>query len=351
MRRHTPRDRVVHAAKWLVANLLHWTGVLALWRRRLRGKVVVLAYHRLLPADADTWSHPGIVVSPATFERQLHLLRRYFHPLSLDAFEDFLYGRTTLSRPACLVTFDDGWIDTYAEAWPALGRVGVPAIVFLATSQVGSDTTFWQERLGALLGHAAKMARHDAAFTQRLPAVLASCGLESLTDAVLRADRDGIIKGLRAMKSREAFDPAGAVETVAALLPEQPGLGLDRFMSWSQARSMLEGGLVTFGAHGHLHAIMTDLSPEDLRRDLETCKETLAREIRRPVSSMSYPNGNWRTEVADQVRQAGFSTAFTMERGFTTAGDDPYSVRRVNIHEDNTRSGAMFLAHVLGVFS
>jgi peptidoglycan/xylan/chitin deacetylase (PgdA/CDA1 family) len=350
MRRHTPRDRVVHAAKWLVANLLYWTGGLALRRRHLRGKVIVLAYHRLLPHGADTWSHPGIVVSPETFEQQLHLLRRYFQPLSLAAFEDFLYGRVEFSRLACLVTFDDGWIDTCTEAWPALRRVGLPAAVFLATSQVGSDTTFWQERLGALLGYASKLAQDDAAFTQSLSATLASCGLQSVTDSVLRADKDGIISGLRAMKSHDAFDPARAIEIVSALLPGQPSLGLDRFMTWHQARGMLEGGLITFGAHGHLHAIMTDLSPQELARDLETSKETLAREIERPVKSMSYPNGNWKAEVVDQVRRAGFATAFTMERGFASAGDDPHCVRRVNIHEENTRSSAMFLAHVLGVF-
>lgn len=68
------RARAIAAVKEAVAAGLYHTGALRLLtRRRLRGRAVVLTYHRVL-ADDDvprSWSHPAIVVRRRTFERHL----------------------------------------------------------------------------------------------------------------------------------------------------------------------------------------------------------------------------------------------------------------------------------------
>ena len=154
------RDRVVYSAKWGVAQTLHRSGLLALRRRRaLHHRAVVLVYHRLLPKGTDTWSHPGIVVTPATFERHMRILQREFRLLTLQEFEHHVTTGIPFRPSSCLVTFDDGWIDTYTEACPILSRLRVPAVVFLPTRYIGSDRPFWQERLGWLLCSASKILR------------------------------------------------------------------------------------------------------------------------------------------------------------------------------------------------
>ena len=49
------------------------------------------------------------------------------------------------------------------------------------------------------------------------------------------------------------------------------------------------------------------------------------------------------------VRKNGFGVAFTTERGFVTCNDDRFTLRRVNVHEDMTRTMPMFLARVTGL--
>ena len=51
------------------------------------------------------------------------------------------------AKPLCLLTFDDGWRDTYATAYPWLKRFGMPATVFIATGSIERRGGFWVEQL------------------------------------------------------------------------------------------------------------------------------------------------------------------------------------------------------------
>lgn len=350
MSRSGPRDRAVYRVKWCIANLLYWSGLLRLLSRfRLRHAAVVLAYHRVLPADSETWSHPGIIVTPTTFDMHLQLLRRYFRLLTLDEFVSHLATAHSFETASCLVTFDDGWFDTYEVAWPQLETQGVPAAVFLATSFVGTADTFWQERLGRCLGRVSERLRRRELEEARVTETLATCGLGALVPAVRGGDRQAIIAGVRSLKGAAGFDPFEAISLLSSLGEVHTAIGLDRFMTWEDARRLAADGRVRLGGHGHRHAIMTALSAEELAADLAVCREMIEGCAGANPQAMSYPNGNWNAAVRDAAGAAGFAVAFTMDSGSVSHGDHPRTVRRVNIHEGITDTPALFLARVLGV--
>src|SRR6201999_329515 len=108
------------------AATLYYSGALWLYAAvKLRGKAVVLMYHRVLPSGADSFSHAGIVVTPQTFERHMRFFARHFRLLDLAGFRKELDGG--FGPRACLVTFDDGWQDNHRHALPVLRRHRVPA--------------------------------------------------------------------------------------------------------------------------------------------------------------------------------------------------------------------------------
>jgi peptidoglycan/xylan/chitin deacetylase (PgdA/CDA1 family) len=351
MRRRSARDRVVYAAKWLVVHAMEASGLLTLWARvALRRNAVVLVYHRLLPEGTETWSHPGIVVTPSTFERHMRLLKRRFRPLTLGDFERHLTTREPFPAGSCLVTFDDGWNDTYTKAFPILKHHAIPAVVFLPTRFIGSTDTFWQEHLGWLLGEAGKIVRSEPAFRAQLEATLASCNMSSFGEVAIDGQRHEIMARIRDLKLDATVEPERATEALGLLLRDRPGLAHgDRFMTWDQAREMAREGMA-FGVHGHTHRIMTSLSEAELSSDLDTARAIIEREIGVPVTSMSYPNGNWNESVATLVKARRFRAAFSMNPGHTAADDPPFSVRRLNIHEDVTGNDAFFMARILNVF-
>ena len=106
---------------------------------------------------------------------------------------------------------------------------------------------------------------------------------------------------------------------------------------------------IAFGGHGAEHRLLTDIPPNEARLEIRESSAVVAEKIGETVPTFSYPNGNWNEEVAGQVKSSGYRLAFTTQPGFVRCDDDRFALRRVNVHEDGTRTPAMFLARVVGL--
>jgi peptidoglycan/xylan/chitin deacetylase (PgdA/CDA1 family) len=154
---------------------------------------------------------------------------------------------------------------------------------------------------------------------------------------------------VRSKKREHDWDPQAAVRAVSALVPEAESRdSIDRFIDWDQAREMARGG-VSFGSHSDSHRLLTTLAPDDLEREVHVSSASLERGLcARPVA-FCYPNGDWNPAVARIVAQR-FALAFSTRRGRVDARhEDRFAIRRVNVHEDMTRTEPLMLARVLGI--
>lgn len=335
-----------------VVYALYGVGALHLLAHfRLRRRAIVLMYHRVLSSEArsDSWSHPAIIVTRETFARHMQVLQRHFRALSLTEFQASL-DRGSFEPRSCLVTFDDGWIDTYTEAWPILRRYHIPAVVFLPSAYIGTGDVFWQERLGRLLHAIWGRARTDRAFAEEARAALAATQLDGVLDFDERGLRGRIMDLVRARKADNSTDPAAPVRQLLPLVPDafDQGAHIDRFIDWDQAREMARDG-VTFGAHGHTHRRLTTLAPDDVRMEVETSRAAVTSGLSASAAAFAYPNGDSSETVAAVVASARFNVAFSTVRGRVDAAADRLTLRRINIHEDMTSSTPMFLARLVGI--
>jgi peptidoglycan/xylan/chitin deacetylase (PgdA/CDA1 family) len=347
------RARVISAIKEALAAGLYHTGALRLLtQRRLRGRAVVLTYHRVL-ADDDvprSWSHPAIVVRRRTFERHLATIQRYFDVLSLPAFAARMESGQDFPRPSCLVTFDDGWLDTYTEAWPALKARGVPAAVFLPADYIDSDRMFWQEQASGLLDAVAGHARRDAAFAARARTALAPFGLDRVLDVPQEACRHAIVDAMQRQKMDDPASERSPLRVLRELAAGGAGTETaDAFMTWDQVREMAGGG-ISFGGHGVTHRLLTTLSRAEVETEIVGSRAALDRELPGHAIAFCYPNGDWNRAVAEVVQAHGFRLAFSTERGLAGPDNERFAIRRINMHEDVTRSVPLFLARLAGVF-
>jgi peptidoglycan/xylan/chitin deacetylase (PgdA/CDA1 family) len=328
----------------LLASVLYRTGILGfLASRRLRRRAVVLMYHRVLPPAeiASSPSHPGIIVSTESFNEQMAWLSTKFRCLDLQSFTERLTGDQPFEDRSCLVTFDDGWKDNFAHAYPVLQSHAVPATIFLAAGFIGGRQRFWQERLAGLIRAA---CRHGAL----------SGELEKLLGRCLKADDSDLHEEISRVISGLKQQPAEAVEKLTAQLSEMLEEGKAEedgdahFLSWEEVRAMAAGG-IDFGAHGLSHTILT--GPEtDVGMELIESKRLVEQETGRQVTVFCYPNGDYDDTIARQVRESGYRAAFSTEPGFVAGGDDAYAVKRINIHEHMTRTIPLFLARIVGLW-
>jgi peptidoglycan/xylan/chitin deacetylase (PgdA/CDA1 family) len=124
--------RLAKAALAIGAGALQGIGA----QRALRPRITVLLYHRVSDAARD-----NLTVGVAQFESQMAWLRRHCELLSI---EEVLACKTIprSRRPLVCVTFDDGYVDNYLHAVPALLRHEVPAAFFVSTGIVGTAQSF-----------------------------------------------------------------------------------------------------------------------------------------------------------------------------------------------------------------
>lgn len=329
--------------KNLLAGLLYGSGLLSLLIRwRFRNRAVVLTYHRVLPGESlrETFSHEAIIVSPQAFGRHLAALKRHFRILDPTEFVTRLRSHDFTRQPSCLITFDDAWSDNHTHAFPILRRHSAPAVIFVPTDYIGTGMLFWQERLG----HLVKAVCRD--LPERAGEILRPYGWDYLAELSSAEQIDEIKSIIRDIKNKAYPEIDALIADLEAVLGDaRPDYGLDSYLSVAQMREMQQGG-VSFQSHGCSHRILTRLSPQEVRHEMDASRRWLEEHLdTRPIAH-AYPNGDHDTAVAECCTQTGYHAAFTTVYGDVMPDSDPYTIRRINVNENAAPNEARLLLNL-----
>ena len=330
----------------LAALGYHWTGTYKLLHR---GKVLILCYHRVVP-DRDPgidFLQPGMYVTTSAFESHLEALTKRYEVVSLADLVN--YRLKDDRRCYCVITFDDGWRDNYLHAFPILKRYGLPATIFIATDYVGTRRWFWSDQISWLLYH------RERPFRSAVEDLVGRSGYGRVPERVLDLmDReegssmqmrvDALVEGLKAFNEDEIYRFLEALRGLGLVHPEEP-----LFLDWDEVMEMSGKG-ISFGSHTRTHRILTRLHEEDLRDELEGALEALKARGVHYVPVLAYPNGDADMRVEEMARASGYIGAVSASFGFESiAPENPFSLRRIGIHQDVAASTALFNFRLSGL--
>lgn len=139
-------------AVFLAILALLAAGAVVAFRRACRtesrpDRILGLLYHRLVTDDQYARCPPTekiFSIAAGRFKEQMEYLKREgYSVVTLDAVVDYLKRGTTLPPKPVLVTFDDGCVSVYDQAFPVLRSLGFPAVLFVTT-----DPASWVFSLG-----------------------------------------------------------------------------------------------------------------------------------------------------------------------------------------------------------
>lgn len=104
--------------------------------------IPVLMYHMI----GEIPDNPA-VLSEQHFRQQLELLKKEgFHPISLTELYDYMKNNAAVPTKPVVLTFDDGYPDTYSIVMPLMKEYGFKATVFIPADEVGKRLTWDQIR-------------------------------------------------------------------------------------------------------------------------------------------------------------------------------------------------------------
>jgi peptidoglycan/xylan/chitin deacetylase (PgdA/CDA1 family) len=324
--------------KYLFAQLVYRSG---LWRAASGGRaVVILTYHRVCREGETAGLHPGMYVTAATFQRHMGLLRKFFRFLSAAELEDRLRtGRVPDRRPACLVTFDDGWKDNLRHAWPVLAGQDLPAVVFVMSDTVRRGVVPDELRFLLMLENGHLLPRETRSRIRNLLDPDRSGYWESGNgDSTAELDRlVGVFKDAPPDRRRE----------IIARGADLPLTMPDRFLAAADLRAPDCPRRLEIGSHTVTHASLDRLDAAAKRREIHSSFVELQAEFPCFYPILAYPSGRYDPEAVRIAGESGYRLAVTARPGRVDPSDRPLALPRVSMHEDVSWCNALFVCRLL----
>jgi peptidoglycan/xylan/chitin deacetylase (PgdA/CDA1 family) len=279
----------------------------------------ILAYHRVAELrDTPALDVRTVSATPEGFAWQMKHLAGFYSVVSMPEVLEAVEKGRPLPKRAVLITFDDAYADFAEIAWPILKHLRLPATMFVPTAYSNQpERAFWWDHLYQAFAATTRAAIYVSPFGN-LP--------------LLPLDQKR--RSLRAVQNHVTTLPhCEAMRLVDSLCAE---LGLScakgaSVLTWKQLRQLSSEGL-TLGSHTRTHPLMTQITPEQMREEVQGSQEDLQREIGACLPIFCYPNGNHNDAVVRVLREQGIRLAFTTLSGPNKLGSsDPLRLHRTVI--------------------
>ena len=306
---------VRHAVKWLSGP-----------------QATIFTFHRVLPAEKDCFE-PEMSTRVEKFADFLDWIQENYQVVgSLDEIVARNGKPSMKGRPECAITFDDGWYDNFAYAFPELTRRGLTATIFLATRYIGTDLRLWQERLW-LCWQELKTEDNRREVLERV--ARRTPWFPPVGTQGDRTDYGSLRRLLMTRASMEAEEFSRRIEESGDLSRALSGRS---FLDWDEVKKMQAAG-IRFGSHTLNHTLLPNASPSQAEREIRDSREELAARIKENVTGFAYPWGALGPNSYEQVRQAGYEFAVTTKPGLVKHSSDRFLLPRVSVSDSVLDAG------------
>jgi len=287
--------------------------------------LLVLNYHRVGNPGNTLFDHDLWSATAEDFEQQVRFLKKNFDVVGLGALDDLLVRRSR--ERAVMLTFDDGYLDNYELAFPALRTHGVPAVFFVTTGFLDRGPLAWWDEIAWMVNR-----------SPRSSLSLRSWLAEPVTwvNGHRSAAIGRLLKTFKSLPTKETavFLEDVAQETGSGRAAKSVADGL--WMNWDHVREMVRGGM-SIGSHTVTHPILSRVDDEQLRFELTESKRRLEEELSIPIDSISYPVGqpdSFNARCWEVAEQAGYRWAFSYYGGFIPELANRFDLKRTAIELD-----------------
>lgn len=277
--------------------------------------MVVLCYHRVNDIH-DDWNN--ITVTQNTFIKQLQYLRQNY---------DIVYSCNDIYKEhAVAITFDDGYEDTYLNAFPILKQLNIPATLFISTLCIDQENEDWCNELSRLIIEGGKGKTHLQFRGETYPVstleerkntnrqifrIIKSDDIDVRNDSMMEI---GKWSGQEGAKPRLAF----------------------RMLRSLQIQELATSNLIRIGAHTVTHPSLSTLSESSQESELINSKNKLEEITGKIITEFAYPFGyprDYSEKTITLLKKVGFERAFITHHFERHSDDAKYEIRRLCISE------------------
>lgn len=298
--------------------------------------LLILNYHRVGAPEECRYNSELFNATVESLDEQVSHLKSRCHVATLEEVVEIVgkqQGKRRRWRHGmALITFDDGYLDNFTQAFPILRSHGVQGTFFLPTSFIGTLRIPWWDAIAFLI-KASSCRKIRLRHPYALEIDLCEQGIQATTRQIVRV--------YQSVRSSPGFDSgeflAALAESCGVELPEPAPERL--FLDWREAAEMLRSGMA-IGSHTQSHEILAGLSDEEEEREIRGSREELRRRLGFEAEAFSYPEGlpsSFLPRTCAALERAGYRIAVSYYGGINRPGDvRPFDLRRIEIGADHS---------------
>jgi len=295
-------------------------------------KLLVLVYHRILPEV--TFNPLNTIVSVRTFIQQLDLLANKYPIVSLkDAIAQCRSGGETADVQIVL-TFDDGYWDSYEVAFPILRKKGLPAAFFVVTNYIDSDRPVWDWEIVTLLN----------AYREIIEVEVEGAVLRQRKNERRISFAERILERIKSADVETAKKVVEILRQQSRDYPRLHSLEDGVCMKWEQVRTMCQNGM-EIGSHSLSHRSLARIPLEEAITEITKSKQIIEDNTKANCDHFAFPFGSetdYSEVLVERVERAGFETCLLNIHGYNHLREDTFCLRRIIMTESTN------LAYLLG---
>jgi len=242
--------------------------------------LIVLAYHT--------------VTDRKKFEAQLHFLKNNYNIINVGELEEHLFKGNKLLPNSLLISFDDGDISVLESGLPLLKKHKLPSVMFVITSLIDSDNTFWCRWVEKAFQNQGK----------------------SYAEARSKVNHLKKISNKNRMVYLNSLDPVNSRQ----LTKEDLGT--------------MQKGMMFIGNHTHTHPMVDMCTREEIESELNKSRSCFEEWELPGYPIFAYPNGNWDEQSENLLKKNGIKIAFLFDHKINAKIINPFRISRIRVNSD-----------------
>lgn len=286
-------------------------------------KLRIIMYHYV--RDLENSRYPEIKgLDYELFRKQLDFLRKNFNIVTMEeVIEAWNSDNGKLPENAVLLTFDDGYIDNFTMVFPLLKEYRIQGSFFIPGKSFAESKLLDVNKIHFILASADidylvqdiyeyldEYRQNDVAgaipSNSELFEKYAVAGRYDNKETIFvkRILQTAIPEEIRNIISSKLFEKyVGVPEKVFAK---------ELYMNRDQIRCMKQEGMF-IGVHGYDHYWLGNLSPGEMKKDIDKALETMDEFIDRDNWVLNYPYGSYSPDVLSYIENKGCRLGMTIE--------------------------------------
>ncbi len=273
--------------------------VLNIARDRFVKDLRILAYHRVCDHSQCNDNDISLIsANEEQFEWQVKHVNKNYDLISFDDLKDVVNGKIKTPQRPVIITFDDGFLDNYKNAYPVLKKHRAKATFFVSTGYIGTKDNFWFNQVYRSFQNPA----NKQALIEDL-----KIDIQFSEDKIQRQEEIyNIIEALKKCPNNQRL------QHVEYIMEHYPSRNFDETlnlpMNWEQLREMSDNSM-EIASHTITHPILSNLTEKELIEEIHESKYVIEKMCNRSVSAIAYPVGMsfaYNDNILQQVRNAEY---------------------------------------------